>query len=40
MSFYKFTFEDGYYCFCMGMSKQELAIEERKHGKLIGKEKA
>lgn len=37
MKFWKFIFEDGYYCICAGFSKQELTVEERKHGKLLRK---
>lgn len=39
MKFYRFIFADGYYCICAGMSQQELAIEESKHGKLIVKKR-
>ena len=39
-TFYCFTFEDGYYCYAFGFSKQELAVEIRKHGKLISKVRA
>lgn len=35
MTWYRYEFEDGYYCICTKMSKQELLVEERKHGKLI-----
>lgn len=35
--YYWFTFEDGYRVLAMGLSKQELSVEERKHGKLISK---
>lgn len=38
--FYYFTFEDGYSCYCKGFSKNELAHEIRKHGKLISKVRA
>lgn len=38
--FYWFEFEDGYRCCVRGFSKQELKIEEQKHGKMIKKEKA
>ena len=38
--FYWFTFEDGYSICVRGFSKRELAWEVRKHGKLIGKERA
>ena len=34
---YRFTFADGYECWCYGMSKTELAAEVRKHGKLVAK---
>ena len=34
---YWFVFADGYKCCCMGMSKQEKAVEERAHGKLLYK---
>ena len=40
MKFYWFEFTDGYRCCVAGMSKQELAVEERKHGKLVRKVKA
>ena len=33
--YYWFTFSDGYSCCVRGFSKQELAVEELKHGKLI-----
>lgn len=36
---YWYVFTDGYACCVRGLSKQELAIEERKHGKLLRKEK-
>lgn len=36
--YYWFTFTDGYRCCVRGFSKQELAVEEKKHGKLIKKE--
>ena len=35
--FYWFTFADGYRVCTRGFSKQELAVEERKHGKLVAK---
>ena len=35
--FYRFTFSDGYVSICRGYSKQELKVEERKHGKLVSK---
>ena len=38
--FYWFEFEDGYKCCVKGFSKQELKIEEQKHGKVVKKEKA
>ena len=38
--FYRYTFEDGYTCYVMGMSKNELKVEVMKHGKLISKTKA
>jgi hypothetical protein len=37
MKFYWFEFEDGYRCCVAGMSKQELRVEESKHGKLLRK---
>lgn len=40
MKFYKYTFQDGYFCYASGFSKQELKTEENKHGKLIKKELA
>ena len=36
--YYWFTFEDGYRVGASGFSKQELAVEERKHGRLVNKE--
>ena len=38
--FYWFEFEYGYRLCVKGLSKQELRIEEQKHGKFIKKEKA
>lgn len=38
--FYWFEFEDGYRLCVKGLSKQELRIEEQKHGKVVKKEKA
>lgn len=38
--FYWFIFTDGYEVCTKGLSKQELKAEERKHGKLIAKERA
>lgn len=35
--FYWFIFEDGYRVCTRGFSKQELAVEERLHGKLVAK---
>ena len=35
--FYKYIFSDGYFCYVLGMSKNELKIEESKHGKLVKK---
>ena len=40
MKFYWFEFTDGYRCCVSGMSKQELAVEESKHGKLLRKVEA
>lgn len=37
MKFYWYEFSDGYRCCVMGMSKQELRVEEIKHGKLVRK---
>ena len=34
---YLFTFEDGYQAICRGYSRQEMAVEVRKHGKLVSK---
>lgn len=34
---YKFSFADGTYCICRGMSACERAHEVRKHGKLLSK---
>ena len=36
--YFWFTFADGYCVCARGFSRQELAVEERKHGKLIKKE--
>ena len=38
--FYWFIFADGYEVCAKGLSRQELKVEERKHGKLIAKERA
>jgi hypothetical protein len=38
--YYWFYFEDGYRCCVKGFSKQELRVEEAKHGKLIKKVRA
>lgn len=38
--FYWYWFEDGYKCCVVGFSKQELKIEQIKHGKLIKIERA
>ena len=38
--FYWFEFADGYRCCVKGFSKQELRVEESKHGKVVKKEKA
>lgn len=38
--FYWFEFEDGYRLCVKGLSKQELRVEEQKHGKVVKKEKA
>ena len=40
MRFYWFEFADGYRCCVAGMSKQELRVEESKHGKLLKKVEA
>ena len=40
MNFYWFEFSGGYRCCVAGMSKQELKVEESKHGKLERKVKA
>ena len=37
MKFYWFTFADGYQCCVRGFSAQERRVEERKHGKIVGK---
>lgn len=37
---YWFTFSDGYSTCVRGMSKSELKVEERKHGKLLSKVRA
>lgn len=36
--FFWFTFEDGYKVCAKGLSKNELAHEELRHGKLVKKE--
>lgn len=38
--FYWFTFADGYRCCTRGYSRQELRVEESKHGRLVRKEEA
>lgn len=38
--FYWYTFEDGYSTCVKGFSKQELRVEEHKHGKVVKKERA
>lgn len=40
MKYYWFTFADGYSVCVRGFSSQELAVEERKHGKLVLREGA
>jgi hypothetical protein len=35
--YYWFTFEDGYRVCARGFSRQEIAVEESKHGKLVSK---
>ena len=40
MKFYWFEFADGYKCCVAGLSKQELRVEESKHGKLLRKVEA
>ena len=40
MKYYWFEFADGYRCCVMGLSKQELRVEEKKHGKLLRKVEA
>lgn len=37
---YWYFFADGYSCCVKGLSKQDLDLEQMKHGKLIRKEKA
>jgi hypothetical protein len=34
---YRFHFEDGWFCICRGMSKQEIMHEELRHGKFLYK---
>jgi hypothetical protein len=36
--YFWFTFADGYRVCVRGFSKQELKVEESKHGKMIAKE--
>ena len=38
--YYWFEFTDGYRCCVLGLSKQELMVEESKHGKLLRKVEA
>ena len=40
MKYCWFTFADGYSVYVKGFSKQELRVEENKHGKLLGKVEA
>ena len=40
MKYYWFTFSDGYSVCVKGFSKQELRVEENKHGKLLKKVEA
>ena len=40
MNYFWFTFADGYRVCVRGFSKQELAVEVQKHGKVIKKESA
>ena len=40
MKYYWFTFADGYSVCVKGFSKQELRVEENKHGKLLRKVEA
>ena len=40
MKYYWFTFTDGYSVCVRGFSKQELRVEENKHGKLLRKVEA
>ena len=36
-NWYRFIFADGHFEICKGMSRNELAHEELKHGKLVAK---
>ena len=40
MKYYWFTFADGYSVCVKGFSKQEVRVEENKHGKLLRKVEA
>ena len=40
MKYYWFVFADGYRVLARGFSKQELRVEENKHGKLLRKAEA
>ena len=40
MKYYWFTFSDGYSVCVKGFSKQELRVEENKHGRLLRKVEA
>lgn len=40
MNYYWFTFEDGYRCCVRGFSDHELAVEVKKHGRVVKKESA
>ncbi len=37
VKWYRYTFEDGTVCIVRGFSKHELAVEVRKHGRLLSK---
>lgn len=36
--YFEYTFADGYFCYSGRMSRDELFLEEKKHGKLITKQ--
>ena len=37
MKFWRYEFEDGYYCYASTFTRLEMQVEVRKHGKLVSK---